>query len=88
MQSNDEQNPQMEEDSAVDSNLNRSNLSNQFAEAGVQRINSFIENEFEFHENIKLDFDPVLIKKNTITMFEYYCKQQMALKPNLSFERI
>lgn len=32
--------------------------------------------------------DPMLIKKNLKIVFDYYCKQQMSLAPNLSFERI
>ena len=37
---------------------------------------------------MKPEIDPLVIKKNTKIVFEYYCKQQMALAPNLSFDRI
>ena len=30
----------------------------------------------------------MVIKKNTKVVFEYYCKQQMSLAPNLSFDQI
>lgn len=57
----------------------RSDLKNSF---------EFAENEFDFHEEIKVDFDPMVIKKNSKVIFDFYCKQQMSLAKNLSFERI
>lgn len=47
-----------------------------------------MENEFAVQEEIKKKYDPQLIRKNTKILFDYYCKQQMCLSPNLSFERI
>lgn len=48
----------------------------------------FGENEFDDHEEIKLGFDPILIKKNSQIMFEYYCREQMSLAKNLPFDRL
>ena len=37
---------------------------------------------------MKVDFDPVMIKKNVKSMFFFYCKNQMLLNNNQSFDRI